>query len=120
MNVRAEEWIYNLEPETRNTMLKVRELILQAHPMIIEKYSYKIPFYYLNGMLCYFAILKKGKRPVLGLCDGHLIPDTYHLLRADENQKYIRHILLNIENLKPEIVLHYIQKALDIKLNKYE
>ena len=53
-----DEYIGNYPPETQKILNKIRTLIKKAAPKAIEKISYKMPAFYLNGNLVHFAAFK--------------------------------------------------------------
>lgn len=119
LNPAVEDYVARLEPWQQSLFLQLRQIILSAHPMIQETFSYNIPFYKLNGMLCYFTLIGKDKKTVLGLCDGHLMVDEDGILTADAKQKYIRHIQFNQKDSPDfEAVMRILDQAVDIKIKK--
>ena len=115
----VEDYVARLEPWQQSLFFQLRQIILSAHPMIQETYSYSTPFYKLNGLLCYFTLFGKDKITVLGLCDGHLIVDEDGVLTADAKQKYIRHIKFNQKDLPAlEAITRILDQAVDIKIKK--
>lgn len=51
----VDEYLQNFPSPTRLKLEQVRSLILKLAPGATEKISYKMPGYFLNGMLVYFA-----------------------------------------------------------------
>lgn len=92
----------------------VRQIILDAHPGIEEKFSYQTPFYYFNGPLIYLTWSKLKKLPVLGFVNGAEMTDDFGILQADEGQKQIRHIILN-PGPSGDIIRQYVNQALEIR-----
>ncbi|MBL7811908.1 MAG: DUF1801 domain-containing protein [Bacteroidetes bacterium] len=113
-------YLHRLQPWQKEVFLRFRSLILQVHPHIQECFTYQVPFYKLNGLYCYFSVLKKGRKTVWGICDGFALDDPYHLLRADEKQTQIRHLVFEENAPFPdeEILMYYLISAAEIKLNK--
>lgn len=56
--VNVDEYINGFDGEVRERLEKIRELILSCSPDIVEKISYAMPAYTLNGNLVYFAAAK--------------------------------------------------------------
>lgn len=56
----VDEYIESLPDERREICEIVRELILENVPGIIEKLSFKIPFYHYFGMFMYINNTKEG------------------------------------------------------------
>lgn len=61
-----DEYNANFSGETRNKLVLVRKTIKSAAPEAIEKISYGIPTFYLNGNLIHFA----GYKNHIGLYPG--------------------------------------------------
>lgn len=118
MHAQVEAWIADQKPDLQHKYFVLREMILACHPAILECYTYQAPFYKLHGLLFYFSVQKKGKRAVMGFCDGHLLQDPSGILHADEGQKYIRQIYLEEIDAHLDAVQLLILDAVDLKLKK--
>lgn len=115
-----EAYISRLEPWQQQVFFEIRQLILSAHPMMEEHFTYQTPFYKLNGLFAYFTTLKKGHRTVLGICDGFLLSNHHNLLVAPEGQKQIRHIILRENHLPtPDVLLEILHEAVLLKINRH-
>jgi uncharacterized protein YdhG (YjbR/CyaY superfamily) len=55
----VEEYIAEFPEDIQAILLKFRELIKEYAPQADERISYRMPGYYLNGPLVYFAAFKK-------------------------------------------------------------
>ncbi|GHU85878.1 hypothetical protein FACS1894153_1890 [Bacteroidia bacterium] len=53
-----DEYIATFEPAIQNTLNEIRNLIKDEVPEAIEKISYGMPTFYLNGNLVHFAAFK--------------------------------------------------------------
>jgi hypothetical protein len=118
MNAKVTDWIENLAPAYGAIYAQIRELILDAHPMVTEKFTYGVPFYYLHGMLFYFSRQKKGTRYIVGFCNGFMLQDPFGMLKAEEKQTLIKQYYLNPKNVDFEQLKTYIYLAIEYKLNK--
>lgn len=115
MLAEVSNYIEQFEPQQAAMLHLAREIILQSHPAIQEKFTYKTPFYLLKGYLCYFTYHKTRKRFIIGFVKGHLMEDPYGLLKADDKQKFIRHLVLETkQKINPEIIATYLQIAIEI------
>lgn len=115
MDARIETYFTRCEPAQQEIFYYVRQLILDAHAAIEEKFTYMCPFYHFNGLLCYLSLQKKGKRAVLGFCDGFSLSDLYGILRADEGQTQIKHLLLSVKIPEKEIIETYVLEAVEFR-----
>ncbi|WP_314065486.1 DUF1801 domain-containing protein [uncultured Vagococcus sp.] len=53
------DYIHNYPADIQDILTKTRETIQAAAPDSVEKISYQMPTYYLNGNLVHFAAAKK-------------------------------------------------------------
>lgn len=99
---------------------QVRSIIRELVPRVNESMTYACPFFKYLGLFCFITYNKKNKRMVLGFCNGHLLSDEAGVLRADENQAYIRHWVLEEEKTLDESLLRvYIYEAVLIQETLY-
>lgn len=54
-----DEYIAAFPPEIQSILGNIREIVREVAPEAIEKISYQMPTYYLNGNLVHFAAFKK-------------------------------------------------------------
>jgi hypothetical protein len=114
-----DDFIAQFNSVEANMLQNIRHMILQSHPAIQEKFIYKCPFFMYQGPLCYFTFNKTQNRFVLGFVNGHAMLDTAKLLRADNNQTHIRHLILDPNNSNSlKIIPEYLQLALEVNNNK--
>jgi hypothetical protein len=119
MHPRVETYIESADPRHAQMLYAVRQAIVDAHPAICEKFIYSTPFYALFSNFCYLTFSKKHRCFVLGFTQGYLMEDPYSLLRADSNQKYIRHIFINAASLEQLHIIHeYLQLAVQLQSEK--
>jgi len=69
---------------------EARAIIHRLMPRIEEGIKYSIPFFLYQGLFIYFSVHAK-KRYFIGFCQGSKMQDELGLLKADENQQFIRH-----------------------------
>ena len=69
------------QPDPRNEIMTVLRLwILDLGHHVQEKISYKIPYYYFFGPLCYLSPTKEGVN--LAFAKGYELSDEQHLLES--------------------------------------
>ena len=74
-------------------MLYIREVILKTLPDVVERYSYKIPFYNIgNKPMLYLNILKGTKFVDVAFVQGILLEQQFSVLKNDNNRKQVRSI----------------------------
>lgn len=82
-------------------MLYVRSVILNTLPEVIERYSYRIPFYNIDEKPMIYLNILKGKNYVdVAFVQGILLEKDFPNLKNDNNRKQVRSIQLkSIEDL---------------------
>lgn len=74
-------------------MLYVREVILKTLPDVVERYSYKIPFYNIGKKpMLYLNILKGTNHVDVAFVHGILLEKQFPILKNDKNRKQVRSI----------------------------
>lgn len=82
MPTQVDSWI-EMQEAPYNTIAEVlRKTILETVPGVIEKYSFKIPFYHYYGMFCYLNKTKTGIE--LCFCRGKDLVDAWPQLKTNE------------------------------------
>jgi hypothetical protein len=66
--------------ENRAILYRLQRIILDSAPQIEEKLSYKIPFYYYYGRLCYLNPHRHGVD--IGFCRGFALANETGLLES--------------------------------------
>jgi uncharacterized protein len=79
----VDSYIEALPAEKRKVANQLRELLHSMIPGIVEKFSFKIPFYhYCGGMFCYISHDKSGV--YLGVCYGKFFADEYEAMEIKD------------------------------------
>lgn len=77
-------------PQSQAQMMSVlRNMILDVGPHVQEKISYKIPFFYFHGPLCYLSPTFDGI--YIGFVRGHQLSNGHGLLEK-KDRKFVRSI----------------------------
>jgi hypothetical protein len=71
----VDTYIESLPEHQQELMQTLRAVIIRTVPGVEEKFSYKIPFYYYHGMLCYLGPGADGV--VLSFCRGKDLVDAF-------------------------------------------
>jgi hypothetical protein len=89
----AEQYIFNQKEPYQSIMLYVRSVILKTLPDVIERYSYKIPFYNIDKKpMLYLNILKGTNYVDVAFVQGVLLENKFPILKDDNNRKQVRSI----------------------------
>ena len=112
MEAKVEEYIYNQDPKVVDLLLKLRIIILDCHPQIVESLKYKIPFYSYKKNLCYLNV-KKGKYFDLGFVDGFKLSNIHGKLLIGDNRTVIKSLrFFSINDFEEDIVRETIIEAM--------
>ena len=87
----VDEYFYNQKEPYQSIMLYIRDVILRTLPDIIERYSYKIPFYNIGKKPMLYLNILKGKDYVdVAFVQGVLFENQFPSLKNDNNRKQVR------------------------------
>lgn len=94
-------YFFNQKEPYQSIMLYVRSVILNTLPEVIERYSYRIPFYNIDEKPMIYLNILKGKNYVdVAFVQGILLEKDFPNLKNDNNRKQVRSIQLkSIEDL---------------------
>ena len=89
----VEQYFYNQKEPYQSILLYVRSVILKSIPDVVEKFSYKLPFYHHNKKpLCYLNILKGTDFVDVAFVQGIFLQDKFPELKDHNNRKQVRSI----------------------------
>ena len=96
----VEQYFLDQKEPYQSIMLYVREVILKILPEVVERYSYKIPFYNIGKKpILYLNILKGTKFVDVAFVQGILLEKQFSVLKNDNNRKQVRSIQVkSLEN----------------------
>lgn len=104
--------------ETQKKVNVLRELILDAAPMVEESLKFGIPFYTLHGFLAFITI--KKDKIIVGLCDGVSLVDEEKKLSAQYN-KQVRHFAFdNFNQDELDYLRYFILQHCELNLAKFK
>jgi Domain of unknown function (DU1801) len=120
------EFCRGLPREERIISQRLRELILEAEPKLVEKYNYWVPYFVRHKMVCFIWPVSAPNAPTaknqkqdgtivsLGFCYGNKLSNAQGLLLAEgRKQVYIIRFksikdLDKIENQVREIIMEAV------------
>ena len=82
-------YIASLPQSQAQIMSVLRNMILDVGPHVQEKISYKIPFFYFHGPLCYLSPTFDGMN--IGFVRGHQLSNEHRLLEK-KDRRFVRSI----------------------------
>jgi len=109
----VDEYFINQKEPYQSIMLYVRSVILDALPEVVEKCSYKIPFYNCyNKPMVYLNILKGKDYVDVAFVQGILLEEKFPVLKNDNKRKQVRSIKLKtLEDLDQENFVELLHEA---------
>ncbi|MCL6296555.1 DUF1801 domain-containing protein [Jejuia spongiicola] len=109
----VDEYFINQKEPYQSIMLYVRSLILNTLPEVIERYSYKIPFYNIDKKpMVYINILKGRDYVDVAFVQGVLLEKQFPILKNDNKRKQVRSIQLKaLEDLDQENFVELLHEA---------
>ncbi len=109
----VDEYFINQKEPYQSIMLYVRSLILNTLPEVIERYSYKIPFYNIDKKpMVYINILKGRDYVDVAFVQGVLLEKQFPILKNDNKRKQVRSIQLKaLEDLDQENFVELLYEA---------
>jgi hypothetical protein len=90
----------------------LRHWILEASPKTTEKISFKIPFFYHHGMLCYLNPVQKDTAVDIGFCRGFELSNEQGWLEARKRNTIKSFVVHDIADLDQEIFLQILHEAM--------
>ncbi|RIA10430.1 uncharacterized protein DUF1801 [Flavobacteriaceae bacterium MAR_2010_72] len=89
----VEIYFLNQKEPYQSIMLYVRSVILKTLPNVVERYSYKIPFYNVGKKpLLYFNVLKGTNYVDIAFVQGILLENDFPVRKDYNNRKQVRSI----------------------------
>ena len=89
----VDKYFFNQKEPYQSIMLYVRSVILKTLPDVIERYSYKIPFYNIGKKPMIYLNILKGKDYVdVAFVQGILLEKNFPILKNDNKRKQVRSI----------------------------
>lgn len=90
MSAPVEAWFEELPEEWQATAQRIRELLMEASPVMREEWKFRTPFYSHRVWMCYLSLQKNGL--VLGFIQGRNMLDPDGLFAPTEHAQ-IQHYL---------------------------
>ena len=89
----VDQYFFDQKEPYQSIMLYVRSVILRTLPEVIERYSYKIPFYNIGKKPMLYLNVLKGKDYVdVAFVHGVVFEKEFPILKNDSNRKQVRSI----------------------------
>lgn len=103
------------DEHVKETMLALREIILQQDKDVSAAWKYGMPFFCFKGkMFCYLWVHKKYRQPYIGIVEGKRFTESFLM---QEGRSRMKIMLIDPEKHLP---VHQIEKLLQKALNFYK
>lgn len=117
----VDQYFFDQKEPYQSIMLYVRSVILRTLPEVIERYSYKIPFYNIGKKPMLYLNVLKGKDYVdVAFVHGVVFEKEFPILKNDSNRKQVRSI--QVKSLEDFDELQFVEllkvAALQTQKNK--
>lgn len=117
----VDQYFFEQKEPYQSIMLYVRSVILRTLPDVIERYSYKIPFYNIEKKPMLYLNVLKGKDYVdVAFVHGVVFEKEFPILKNDSNRKQVRSI--QVKSLEDFDELQFVEllkaAALQTQKNK--
>ncbi|WP_404427462.1 DUF1801 domain-containing protein [Ureibacillus chungkukjangi] len=111
--VEVEHFIGNLPEEIQEITEALRNIILDASPLLLEEYKWSMPNYSYKGLVCYLQTAKKHVK--LGFHKGNLLQEGVGKEILEGTGKTMKYITLKKkEDLQPEVYTKLILAAMEL------
>jgi hypothetical protein len=116
-----DQYFFDQKEPNQSIMLYVRSVILKTLPEVVERYSYKIPFYNIGKKPMLYLNVLKGKDYVdVAFVHGVVFEKEFPILKNDSNRKQVRSI--QVKSLEDFDELQFVEllkvAALQTQKNK--
>ena len=116
-----DQYFFDQKEPYQSIMLYVRSVILKTLPEVVERYSYKIPFYNIGKKPMLYLNVLKGKDYVdVAFVHGVVFEKEFPILKNDSNRKQVRSI--QVKSLEDFDELQFVEllkvAALQTQKNK--
>ena len=89
----VERYFLEQQEPYQSIMLYVRSVILKTLPEVIERYSYRIPFYNIGKKPMLYLNILKGKNYVdVAFVHGIVFEKNFPILKDENKRKQVRSI----------------------------
>ena len=114
----VDTYFFNQREPYQSIMLYIRSVILKTLPEVIERYSYRIPFYNIDKKpLLYLNILKGTNYVDVAFVQGVLLEEEFPILKNDHKRKQVRSIkVTSLEDFNEHEFVALLKEAKRVRL----
>jgi hypothetical protein len=112
-----EDFIANLPDHEKKIVHRLRNIILETAPMLREKLSYGVPYYFLKKRICFIwpasaPLSGKTDGVALGFCEGYLMANEEGLLLAEGRKQVLMIHYTSVSQINPGLVRQWVHEAI--------
>jgi hypothetical protein len=112
----VEDLIADLPADEKKITMVLRNLVVETAPMLREKISYGVPYYYKKSRICFIwpASVPNGgitEGVILGFCKGYLMSNEEGLLQSNGRKEVFTVHYVSIAQIDQHQVRQWIQEA---------
>lgn len=110
----VDNYFFNQKEPYQSIMLYVRSVIFKTLPDVVERYSYKIPFYNIGKKPMLYLNILKGRNYVdVAFVQGILLEEKFSVLKNDNKRKQVRS--LQVKSLEDFDELEFVELLKEAK-----
>ncbi|HPF97919.1 MAG: DUF1801 domain-containing protein [Flavobacteriaceae bacterium] len=110
----VDNYFFNQKEPYQSIMLYVRSVIFKTLPDVVERYSYKIPFYNIGKKPMLYLNILKGRNYVdVAFVQGILLEEKFPVLKNDNKRKQVRS--LQVKSLEDFDELEFVELLKEAK-----
>ncbi|WP_460189178.1 DUF1801 domain-containing protein [Urechidicola sp. KH5] len=109
----VEQHIFKQQEPYQSMMLYVRDVLKDTVPEVVEKYSFRLPFYhYKKKSLLYMNVLGGTNYLDVAFLDGAILQKEYHQLKDFNKRKRVRSLQFHsLEDIDEQLLRSVIKAA---------
>jgi hypothetical protein len=112
-----DDFFFSILPSEQKIITRLRNIILDTSPKLVEKMSYGAPFYFIRQRICFLwpaslamSGIKEGVN--LGLCKGYLLSDEQKALdKGNRKEVYYLHFK-SLSEINEELLKEMLFEAI--------
>ena len=112
MNPLVSDYILRQSPNQQAILTRLRGIILKAADGIEEKFSFKIPFYYYCGWMCYATIERKTDHVYIAFIRGFELSNEQGILEAKGRTMVKSITYSSVKEIDEEALLNILHEAM--------
>lgn len=114
---KIEKYISELPVDEKKIVKRLRKIVLETLPGVIEKFSYGVPYYFGNSRICFIwpassAGGKINSGVSFGFCKGYLLSNEQGLLKRGGRTQVFTISFNDTKDIKPALLKEILAEAM--------